>query len=192
MQPKRPSGVAYWRRVGLVIACPLILISALGYAVGVPLLLIGFSCGAFLVVFGASLLARHNEITTAAKERSALRPFIERVRHPDPEFPNFLSMLTHVVPWSIVFFSLGLFAIRIMAETFFGRQSWVTSAFEALALAALKGTIPAMIAAYAGLWSLRAYVAIRLRRDGRDHGASRIAEKPNNGIQADGHSDAPG
>jgi len=163
------EGGAYWRRAAFVFACVIILLAVICYAVGVPALLIGFASGALLVVFGIAAVVNRTNITEAAKERSPNRPLIERVRQPDPDFSNFLSMLTHVVPWSIPFFGLGIFAIQIMAEIFFGRESWVTSGLDTFLLLVLKGTLPAFVVAYLGLWSLRAYVAIKLRRNGRPH-----------------------
>ena len=88
---------------------------------------------------------------------------MDRVREPDADFPLFLMMLNRVVPWSILFFGLGTFVIRIMVEAVFGQHSVVTMEADAVVRFIFQAAMPVVIVAYLALWSLRAYVSVQLR-----------------------------
>jgi hypothetical protein len=175
---------------------------AIGYAARLSIFFIAIISAAACLMFLVIALRTSTEITAVAKQRSPKRPFMDRLRQPDPGFSDFLSMLTHVVPWSIGFFWLGVFALRIMAEALIGGESVVTSGMDALLAVTVKALIPAIIVAYVVLWCLRGYVAVRLRRDRNGFGDGGLARDrqsrdavplaPNNSIQADAQKDARG
>jgi hypothetical protein len=73
-------------------------------------------------------------------------------------------MLAMVVPFSIGFFGMGMFAIRIMMEAALGKTSIVVVALDWFNAATAQALLPGILGSYAILWALRIWVRLRLRR----------------------------
>lgn len=179
VENKSPStGKIHWGILigGLVPAMALLCVMA--YAARVPLLLAipaVFVAGVLFCIYAAFSDPMSNRggapnigIVAGANLRSPNRPFMDRVREPDADFPVFLMMLTRVVPWTILSFGLGTFVIRIMVEAAFGQHSLVTTEADAVVQFIFRATVPVVVVAYVALWCLRAYVSAQLRRES-DH-----------------------
>jgi hypothetical protein len=92
------------------------------------------------------------------------RNFLERIRSPDPGFPFLLRTLAFVLPLSFAFLAVLFAAIFFLTEALLGPQASVTQGIKAVSFFVLKLIPFAILITFVGMYGLRGYVAIKLRR----------------------------
>jgi hypothetical protein len=95
------------------------------------------------------------------------RTFMERVRTPDANFPFLLRTLAFVLPIGFFFLTIPFAVLPILTAAVLGSQSWVTHGADALSSYALKLIAYAFVLTFLGMYGLRGYVAMKLRRQKR-------------------------
>jgi hypothetical protein len=92
------------------------------------------------------------------------RTFVERVRKPDANFPFLLMTLAIVLPLGFGFLMIPFAVLPSLTEAVLGPQSWVTHGMYAVSSYALKLITWALVLTFLGMYGLRGYVALKLRR----------------------------
>jgi len=92
---------------------------------------------------------------------------MERVRTPDENFPFPLRTLAFVFPIAFGFLMIPFAILPILIEAALGPQSWVTHGVDTASSYALKSITCALVLTFLGMYRLRGYVAMKLRRQKR-------------------------
>jgi len=92
---------------------------------------------------------------------------VERVRTPDANFPFLLRTLAFVFPLGSGFLMIPFAVLPILTDAVLGPQSWVAYGVDAVSSYALKLITYALVVTFLGMYGLRGYVAIKLRRQKR-------------------------
>jgi hypothetical protein len=92
------------------------------------------------------------------------RPLLERLRHPDRALPNYLLTISFVLPIGISFIGLIVVAFQIITSTFFGQVSWIMKPLDLIVSIVLQVLVPAIVLSFLGMYFLRGYVLLKLRR----------------------------
>jgi hypothetical protein len=92
---------------------------------------------------------------------------MERVRTPDANFPFLLRTLAFVLPIGFGFLMIPFAVLPILAEAALGPRSPVTDGLHVVSPYALKFLTYAFVITYLGMYGLRGYVAMKLRRQKR-------------------------
>jgi hypothetical protein len=96
------------------------------------------------------------------------RTFRERVRTPDAKFPYFLTTLAVFLPIGFGILMIAIAVLPLLTVAFLGSQSWVTYWVSATSSYALKLITYAVVLSFLGTYGLRAYIALKLRRQKRE------------------------
>jgi hypothetical protein len=89
---------------------------------------------------------------------------MERVRAPDAKFPFLLLTLAFVLPIGFAFLMIPFAVLPMLTEAVLGPQSPVTQGFYLVSSYALKFITYALVITILGMYGLRGYVAVKLRR----------------------------
>jgi len=92
------------------------------------------------------------------------RSFMERVRAPDAKFPFLLLTLAFVLPIGFGFLMIPFAVLPMLTEAVLGPQSPVTQGLYVVSSYALKFITYALVITFLGMYGLRGYVALKLRR----------------------------
>ena len=92
---------------------------------------------------------------------------MERVRTPDAKFPFLLRTLAFVFPIGFGFLMIPFAVLPILTQAVLGSQSWVTHGVDLVSSYALKLITYTLVLTFLGMYGLRGYVAIKLRRQKR-------------------------
>jgi hypothetical protein len=92
------------------------------------------------------------------------RGFMERVRAPDSKFPFLLLTLAFVLPIGFGFLMIPFAVLPMLTEAVLGPQSAVTQGLYVVSSYALKLITYALVITFLGMYGLRGYVALKLRR----------------------------
>jgi hypothetical protein len=92
------------------------------------------------------------------------RTFWERVRTPDANLPYFLMTLAVFLPIGFGILMIPVVVLPLLTEAFLGPQSWVTYWLSAMSAYALKLITYAVVLSFLGMYGLRGYVVLKLRR----------------------------
>ena len=95
------------------------------------------------------------------------RTFWDRVRIPDDNFPHFLLTLAVFLPIGFGILMIPFMVLPLLSEAFLGPQSWLTYWLATLSSYALKLITYAVLLSFLGMYGLRGYVALKLRRQKR-------------------------
>lgn len=89
---------------------------------------------------------------------------MERVRVPDAKFPFLLMTLAFVLPIGFGFLMIPFAVMPMLTEAVLGPQSSVTQGLYVMSSYALKFITYALVITFLGMYGLRGYVALKLRR----------------------------
>ena len=89
---------------------------------------------------------------------------MERVRTPDANFPYLLMTLAFVLPLGFGFLMIPFAVLPILTEAVLGSQSSVTHGISTVSSYALTLITYALVLTFLGMYGLRGYVALKLRR----------------------------
>jgi len=92
------------------------------------------------------------------------RSFMERVRAPDTRFPRLLLTLAFVLPIGCGFLMIPFAVLPMLTQAVLGPQSPVTHGSYVVSSYALKFITYALVTTFLGMYGLRGYVALKLRR----------------------------
>jgi hypothetical protein len=95
------------------------------------------------------------------------RSFMERVRAPDAGFPNVLRALAMILPFGFVFLMIPVLVLPILTEAVLGPQSSIAQLLYVVSFYGLKLITWAIVLTIFGMYGLRNYVALKLRRQKR-------------------------
>lgn len=96
------------------------------------------------------------------------RAFWDRVRAPDAKFPYLLMTLAVFLPIAFAILMIPIAVLPLLTEAFLGSQSWVTYWVSATSSYTLKLITYAVVLSFLGMYGLRGYVALKLRRQKRE------------------------
>jgi hypothetical protein len=94
--------------------------------------------------------------------------FWERVHTPDVNFPHLLMTLAVFLPIGFGILMIPFVVLPLLTEAFLGPQSWVTHWLSAMSSYALKVITYAVVLSFLGIYGLRGYVALKLRRQKKE------------------------
>lgn len=89
---------------------------------------------------------------------------MERVRIPDANFPFLLRTLAFVFPLGFGFLMIPIAVLPILTAAVLGPQSWITHGVDAASSYVLRLITYALVLTFLGMYGLRGYVAMKLRR----------------------------
>ena len=92
------------------------------------------------------------------------KTFWERVRSPDPKFPFLLRTLAFLFPLIFAFVAIPFALFPLVSESALGSHSWFTERITAVSNFVLKLVPLGIVLSFVGMYILRGYVAIKLRR----------------------------
>jgi hypothetical protein len=92
------------------------------------------------------------------------RRFWERVHTLDVNFPHLLMTLAIFLPIGFGFLMIRFVVLPLLTEAFLGPQSWMTHWLSGISSYALKLITYAVVLSFVGMYGLRGYVALKLRR----------------------------
>ena len=95
------------------------------------------------------------------------KTFWERVRSPDPNFPLLLRTLAFLFPLIFGFVAVTFALFPLVSEAALGPHSWVTETLTAVSNFVLKLVPLGIFLTFVGMYVLRGYIAIKLRRQRR-------------------------
>ena len=92
------------------------------------------------------------------------RTFREQLRTPDAGFSRFLKTLSVFLPIGFGILMILFMLLPLLAEAFFGPQSWITYWLHAMSIYVLRLGTYAIVLTFLAMYGLRGYIALKLRR----------------------------
>jgi hypothetical protein len=92
------------------------------------------------------------------------RTFGERLRTPDASFPRLLMALSIFLPIGFGILMIPFMVLPLLADAFLGPQSWIADWLYAVSTFVLKLGTYMLVLTFFGMYGLRGYVALKLRR----------------------------
>ena len=92
------------------------------------------------------------------------RSFRERLRVPDEGFSRLLMTLSVFLPIGFGIIMMPLMVLPRLIEAFLGPQSWITYYLSWVSSYVIEFGLYILVLTFFGMYGLRAYVAVKLRR----------------------------
>jgi hypothetical protein len=92
------------------------------------------------------------------------KTFRERLRTPDASFPRLLMTLSVFLPIGFGIFMIPFVVVALLADAFLGPESWIADWLYTVFTFVLKLGMYMPVLTFLGMYGLRGYVALKLRR----------------------------